>query len=169
MKASSFRPASGVVSANYFVDRTLTPLSHLPTPILLQIPLLASSPTVQRLLEAVFSSSPSSSKQQVIANKELHCVFYNETSLSLSEEGCFVSDFSTSTIDCSCTHLTDFMAFVLKSSLFRNKSSTAPLHPSEICLKFHRTTLRLSLPLKHPLPLKQSRTLSLPLMFPILQ
>ena len=45
-KEPSFGPASGVVSANYFVNKTLTPLSDLPSPILLQIPLLASTPSV---------------------------------------------------------------------------------------------------------------------------
>lgn len=116
LKAHSFRPASGVVSLNYYVDGAATPVTGLSSPILIEIPLLISSPSVKNLIEAVFSSSPSTSKDQVLATKELHCAFYNQASQTLSEDGCAVADFSPSSVTCACTHMTDFMAF-LSSSL----------------------------------------------------
>ena len=46
LKAPSFRPASGTVSLNYYIATTLTPLSNLSYPIMLEIPLFISSPWV---------------------------------------------------------------------------------------------------------------------------
>ena len=44
-------------------------IHDLSSPILIEIPLLASTPPIQRLTEAVFSSSATTSKDRVIANK----------------------------------------------------------------------------------------------------
>ena len=68
LKAPSLRPASGIVSLNYYVDKANTPISDLSSPVVIEIPLLTSSPSVKRLIEAVFSSSPTTSKERVISN-----------------------------------------------------------------------------------------------------
>ena len=112
LRETSLHSSTGVVSLNYFVNSTLPPLSNLSIPLLITLPLRTSSKSVQKLNQAVFSSSASTTKQRVIENKEIQCLFYNETTLSLSEEGCLVSDFSQTSVTCKCNHTTDFMAFV---------------------------------------------------------
>ena len=115
LRSSSLRAASPLVSANFYLNSVLTPIDNLTTPILLTIPLLSSSPYVLNLTQAVFSSASSTSKSHVISKGEVACQFYDEASHLLSSEGCSVLDFTESTLICSCTHLTDFMAFVSSS------------------------------------------------------
>ena len=115
LRQASLRSASPTVSINFYVNATLTPLSSLATPFILTIPFHSSTPSVHRLIQAVFSASPSTSKEQVISKGEVSCQFFDEDSHSLSSAGCLVLNFTNTTLTCSCTHLTDFVGFVSAS------------------------------------------------------
>ena len=120
----SLRSAAPVISANFYVNGTLTPLSNLAPPFNFTIPLISTSLPVQRLTQAVFSAFPSTSKDQVIEKREVSCQFYDSVSHSLSTQGCSVVDFTSTTVTCSCTHLTDFMGFVSSTLSALDDSNT---------------------------------------------
>ena len=77
LREASLRSATPVLSANFYVNATLAPLSNLVTRFNLTIPFLPSSTPVHRLTEAVFAPSPTTSKEQVISRSEVSCQFYD--------------------------------------------------------------------------------------------
>ena len=76
----------------------------------LTFPLDVSIPSLSNIVDDVFTRK-SISQEQIISNKYIQCLFYDETKRELSEEGCLVDHFTPLVIVCACNHLTDFVVF----------------------------------------------------------
>ena len=116
LKEAALRTAGPMLSLRLLLGpNTELPVSgQFEPPIEFCLPLVRSS-SLDALLSGVFGPSQSTNKENVIANRELSCLYFETGTRSLGGEGCWVKDFSQSEICCECSHLTDFMAFVKSS------------------------------------------------------
>lgn len=68
LKADNQWSASSALSVNLYANNMLSQVTSSIDPILLTLPLDSTNPYVANLIEAVFSSSPTTTKEKVIQN-----------------------------------------------------------------------------------------------------
>ena len=83
------RAASPLLRVSLYKNKSKLEVSNLQTPIRLSFPLSENLLPLSYILEDVFTRK-SKTKPEIIQNKDLVCLFYDESELSLSDRGCKV-------------------------------------------------------------------------------